>query len=90
MGRLIVAILIAASFTLIFYVAMEAERHNPMLGDLPTKITAAIYTVVSIIYILLSIMSWRRSDGESLGEAGEIYLEGARGRCGHEGEGHRG
>ena len=76
MERLIVAILIAASFTLIFYVAMEAERHNPMLGDLPTKITAAIYIILSIIYILLSTMSCK-SDGESLGEAGEIYLEGA-------------
>ena len=74
--RLIVAILIMASFTLIFYVAMEAERHNPMLGDLPTKITAAIYIILSIIYILLSTMSCK-SDGESLGEAGEIYLEGA-------------
>jgi len=74
--KLITAILIVASFILIFYVAMEAERHNPKLGDIPTKVTAAIYIILAIVYILFSIMLRGKDGGGLLGEAGEIYLEG--------------
>jgi len=77
--RLLIAVLIAASFILIFYAASEVERHNPMLGDLPTKIIAAIYIIITIIYILFSIMLRKGADGESLGKVGEIYLEGVDG-----------